>query len=217
MPGQVFGGETRQCRSRRADISANADMSALGMAREAELPHSGLERRPFHAETGRRRALLITPSASRSARRICSRSAASKVGRLVASRRGLRFQFHQRHPQFGPFRQDHGTLDQIFELPDVARPGIAGEDRQGLRPYCLDPLAHTLRILLREVADEQGDVFEALPQGRDGEGKDIQTVRSKKASDGTQRTPFRQHLFGHITLLHTLLYAVCNLNGDQGI
>ena len=69
-PEWVFPGETRRCRSSFADISASADMSASKVAREAELPHFGLERCPFHAEAGRGAGRPpITPLASRSTRR----------------------------------------------------------------------------------------------------------------------------------------------------
>jgi len=49
----MFAGETRRRRSSSADISADAEISASGAAGDAELFHSGLERRPFHAEAGR--------------------------------------------------------------------------------------------------------------------------------------------------------------------
>jgi hypothetical protein len=66
----VFAGETRRCRSRSADISADAEISASGVAGEAELFHSRLEPRPFHAEAGRGAGgPPITPWASRSAPR----------------------------------------------------------------------------------------------------------------------------------------------------
>jgi hypothetical protein len=49
-----FGqGGWRQCRSRFAGISADAEMSASGAAGGVELFHSGLEPRPSHAEAGR--------------------------------------------------------------------------------------------------------------------------------------------------------------------
>jgi hypothetical protein len=54
-------------------------ISASGAAGEAELFHSGLEPRPFHAEAGRGAGgLPVTPWASLNARRLCSRSAALK-------------------------------------------------------------------------------------------------------------------------------------------
>src|SRR5439155_24745806 len=50
--GFAFAWKGMRCRRSRADISADAGISASGAAWDAELPHRGLERGPFHAETG---------------------------------------------------------------------------------------------------------------------------------------------------------------------
>ena len=48
-PEWVFAGETRRRRSRSAEISADAEISASGAAGDSELFHSGLERTPIHS------------------------------------------------------------------------------------------------------------------------------------------------------------------------
>jgi hypothetical protein len=58
----VFAGETRQCRSSSADISADAEISASGAAGDAELFRSGLERRPRCGGTLKIIAALAHPT-----------------------------------------------------------------------------------------------------------------------------------------------------------
>ena len=48
------------------------------------------------------------------------------------------------------FGQDHGAVDRVLELPQVARPAVTGEQGPGLRRQASDPLA----LIDRETADE---------------------------------------------------------------
>jgi len=73
-------------------------------------------------------------------------------------------------------RQDYGSFDKVFELAHIAWPGIFRQDRHCLGWNRRDLLVHPASILLHEMADEQGDVFAALAQGWDNDGKDIQPV-----------------------------------------
>ena len=82
----------------------------------------------------------------------------------VECRRGWRFQFSERNVQVWALGQDHGALDQILELPDIAGPMVLRKSRHRPGRNRLDPLAHQAGILLREVADEQGNVFRSRPQ-----------------------------------------------------
>ena len=67
--------------------------------------------------------------ASSSARRMCSRSASSRVVavRAVSTAPGLLslLQLGERHVEVSTARQDHRALDEVLELADVARPVIA--------------------------------------------------------------------------------------------
>ena len=125
----------------RRNIGRRRDIGS-GAVGDAELFHSGLERRPFHAKAGsgpgespdHPMGFLQRPQDMLTLRGF-------QGDHPVGYSRGLRFQFPKRHPQLGSLRQDHGTFDQIFELPDVAWPGVVAEGRQGLRGYRLDRLA----------------------------------------------------------------------------
>src|SRR2546422_8406217 len=53
---------------------------------------------------------------------------------------------------------------------------ILREGGHGLRWYCHDRLVHATRVLLCEVANEQGDVFRTVPQGRHDNRKHVEAV-----------------------------------------
>ena len=95
---------------------------------------------------------------------------------FVGNRHGWCFQFPKRNTQVRPLGQDHGPLDQIFELADITGPVILREGGHGLRWDCHDRLVHATRVLLCEVANEQGDVFRTAPQGRHDNRKHVEAV-----------------------------------------
>ena len=73
-------------------------------------------------------------------------------------------------------RQEHGSLDEILEFTNIAGPVPV---RQSLHYSCrnrFDALLHLLRKLLDEIADEQRNVFTAVPQWRETDREDIQPV-----------------------------------------
>ena len=62
--------------------------------------------------------------------------------------------------------EDDRALDDVLQLADVARPGVA---RQGIHDRGrdgFDPPAHAAGELLGEMAHQSRDVVAALPQGR---------------------------------------------------
>src|SRR5229473_6486020 len=67
-------------------------------------------------------------------------------------------------------------LEDILELPDVAGPMVALQDRQRFRRDPTDVFPELLAEFLQEVCDEEGDVLAALAQGWQVDGEHIQTV-----------------------------------------
>jgi hypothetical protein len=73
--------------------------------------------------------------------------------------------------------EDDQRLDLVLELPDVARPGVAGEGLHRFRPTTrLRRLAVVLGEDGEEVLGEQRDVARALPERGDVERHDLETV-----------------------------------------
>ena len=72
--------------------------------------------------------------------------------------------------------QDHGAVDRVLELPQVAGPVVAGEQACGLRGQAPDPLA----LVGRETADEAmrpiGDGLPLRPQGAHGYRQGLEGV-----------------------------------------
>ena len=82
----------------------------------------------------------------------------------------------QVHHQRGVAVEDHRPLDHVAQLPDVARPAVAHQGIHVFLRYPLHALAEGLGELLDHGPHEQRDVVPTLPQGRDGDGKHVQTV-----------------------------------------
>src|SRR5580704_9967080 len=73
-------------------------------------------------------------------------------------------------------RQEHGSLHKILKLANVAGPFQVRKSLHDRRRNRFDAFLHLLRVLLHKIADEQWNVFSALPQRRDTDGKDIQPI-----------------------------------------
>src|SRR6185295_6345780 len=71
----------------------------------------------------------------------------------------------------------HGALDGVAELADVARPRLGGEASESDGGE-LGGNGGTLAVAeaLEEVGDEEGDVVDALAKGRDAEADDGEAV-----------------------------------------
>ena len=76
----------------------------------------------------------------------------------------------------GPAREDHGALDQVLQLADVARPVVARQRLHRLGRDRLDRLLHPPRELLREVAHQHRDVLAPLAQRRHVDREDVEPV-----------------------------------------
>ena len=60
--------------------------------------------------------------------------------------------------------ENDDSLNHVFQFPDVSRPIVLGQDLQGL---CAQGDGRFARgVLAKEVLDQEGDVFFALPQRR---------------------------------------------------
>ncbi len=67
--------------------------------------------------------------------------------------------------QEGPFGQENRAVDGIFELPQVARPVVAGQQRGGLSGQAPDPLALVRCKAAHEPMSPLGDRIALGPQG----------------------------------------------------
>src|SRR5262245_48322116 len=71
---------------------------------------------------------------------------------------------------------EDGTLDHVPELADVARPSVAHQLRQRLVRAPVDPLLPRHLAVAQELAHEQRNVLDALPQRRYAHGDDVDPV-----------------------------------------
>jgi hypothetical protein len=74
-------------------------------------------------------------------------------------------------------RQNDGAFDDVLHLTDVTRPGIPHQRVHDFRRDAFDAPAHPLRKLPGEMTHEQRNVFGALAQRRQQDGKHIQAIK----------------------------------------
>src|ERR1700733_4237408 len=91
------------------------------------------------------------------------------------------FQIAQWNLEYWPFRKNHRPLDHILQLADISRPRIANQRVHGLRGDGVDLPAHIESEMLRKVPDEEWDVFGALAQRRDVNGKNVEPIEQIRA------------------------------------
>ena len=72
--------------------------------------------------------------------------------------------------------QKHDPLDQVPQLPDVARPAVASEDLLDLRSDGGEPLPEFLVVEGEEVPGQEQDVLSPLPERRQEDGDDLEPV-----------------------------------------
>src|SRR5688572_22373293 len=90
------------------------------------------------------------------------------------------------YPQDRFTRENHRALDHIFQFSDIARPGIAN---QPLERFLVNILARTAEFhaaVLKKMSSQNGNVLRAIPQWRQPDRKDIQTIKEI----GAKRTVF---------------------------
>jgi hypothetical protein len=120
-----------------------------------------------------------TQPVSRSAPRMCSRSASASVtaaaeGAEASSAAGCKSLRGTCRGRAGG--EDHRALDDVLQLPHVARPGVANQGVHDRRWDGLDPPAHPPGEPLGEMAHQTRDVLRAIAQGRQHEREDVQAV-----------------------------------------
>src|ERR1700734_3493805 len=71
------------------------------------------------------------------------------------------------------FGKDDRSLDDVLQFPNVAWPGVTNQRVHGFRRYGVDLLGHIKSEVLREVADQERNIFRALAQRRNVDGKDV--------------------------------------------
>src|SRR5262249_22318492 len=90
----------------------------------------------------------------------------------------------------------NGTLDHVLELPYVAGPGIRRDEVQCSLVEMPYRLARLARVPVREVGDEKRDVGPPLPERRDIDRKNAQSIeeiRPKRAArHGGLQVPVRR-------------------------
>src|SRR5262249_47560692 len=73
-------------------------------------------------------------------------------------------------------RQDHGALDDIFQLTNISRPGIPEQSLHGTGWDARDLAADLRGETIDEVVHQRRDVFLSEAQRRQCDGEDIQAV-----------------------------------------
>ena len=130
----------------------------------------------------------MTPPDSLNARRIASRSAWLNVAAgfaLDAGAPGHRLNVLRREHE-ARARQDHRPLDDVLQLPDIARPAPSLQRVHHLLRDGRNLAPHAPRTLPREMQRQRGNVVDTLAQRRDRHRKDIQAI----VEIGSERSVF---------------------------
>ena len=113
-------------------------------------------------------------------------------------------QFGERNLQLRPAGQDNAALDKVFELAHIARPVVFRQSRHGLGGDRIDGLFHPPRMLLREVARQQRDVFAPIAQRGDHHRKNVEPVEEIAAKLVLRHLLRQIHIGGgHQANIHT--------------
>ena len=142
--------------------------SALLPSAAARRPHQRLRARGGRARPAR----PARPSRSPSTEAVVRRAGA---GRRSAACRTSARQVVDRHHR--PVGDDHGPLDDVFQLADVARPVVrlaapAAPRRRSARPPCRPAAPYSFR----KCCGQLGDVLRPLAQRRHGDRDDVEPI-----------------------------------------
>ena len=74
------------------------------------------------------------------------------------------------------FGQDHGVLHRVFQLPDIAGPGVIQEQAHGLGAELQDLLAPLQGKTAQEMEGQPGDIVFPVPEGRQDDGDDVEAI-----------------------------------------
>src|SRR5262245_54911265 len=81
----------------------------------------------------------------------------------------------------GALTENHGALDDVLQLADVAWPGVTLEQPHGFLGHAQHLLAQLLAIAPEGVYGQRDDIFLALPQWWQGDGVDVEAVEQVAA------------------------------------
>src|SRR6476660_3831571 len=73
--------------------------------------------------------------------------------------------------QYGIWRKNDGSLDEVLQFPNVSRPGVSHQCIHRLRRDFLDPLVHSPGVKFGEMPNQFRNVFTTLPQCRNTDRK----------------------------------------------
>ena len=118
----------------------------------------------------------------------------ARIGRL--GRRSVEHGVGQifRQERVGCAEHD-GALNGVLKFAHVAGPIVGTQGCDGGGRDAFDFARELLRVLLREVFGEHGDVFASFAQGRHVEGDDVETIKEIGA-ETTVRERLLQILIG---------------------
>src|SRR5215469_156968 len=97
-----------------------------------------------------------------------------RFGGLLVFFHGL--QFRERDMEYRAAAEDHGALQQVLKLANIARPLPALQRFHGLVGNLLDLLAHATGMRGDKMAHQHRNVFDTIAEGRRANGKHLQAV-----------------------------------------
>src|SRR5206468_8420780 len=85
-------------------------------------------------------------------------------------------EFEVRRRDQAAVRHEHGSLQPVLELPDVAGPAMLGQSRKRVVGKAADGASELAVELRQEVAREQDRVGAPVPEWRNAQRDRVQTV-----------------------------------------
>src|SRR5262245_41707517 len=82
----------------------------------------------------------------------------------------------ERHLECPAGRENHGTFDEVPQLPNVSGPPVAAESRQRVAGDDLDGAVHRPRQALHEIAHQSRNIFRAVAPRRHMDREDVQAI-----------------------------------------
>src|SRR5205823_7664426 len=79
--------------------------------------------------------------------------------------------------QLVPSRENHATLDKVFQLANVAWPLSVHQRLHGLLWHKLNPLLHLARVAQNKMMHQQWNVFTPFAKRRNLDWENIQAVK----------------------------------------
>src|SRR5207244_9753106 len=81
------------------------------------------------------------------------------------------------HGEIFGFEHNHGPLDDVLQLADIAGPGIRYKKIQSLFVYSVDVLSCFSSETVDEVLDQQRNVFSSFSERRNFDRKNVEPVK----------------------------------------